>query len=183
VKHIIRKAYVDYEKEENWLNEMAAKGLALINYSFCKYTFEDSEKGEYIYRIELLKELPSHPESVKYLRFLEETGIEYVASSMRWVYLRKKSSDGEFELYTDTDSKINHYENISKFWVILAIAEFLIGMSNISIGLRNIQQYDGFGFHYTNLIMGVIVILVGFFLLSLNRSLRKKIKVLKEEKF
>ena len=50
MKHIVRKAYVDYEKEE-----MSAKGAALTNYSWCKYTFEDTPKGEYIYRIELLK--------------------------------------------------------------------------------------------------------------------------------
>lgn len=33
MKHIVRKAYWNYEKEENWLNEMSAKGLALIDYS------------------------------------------------------------------------------------------------------------------------------------------------------
>lgn len=182
MKHIVRKAYVDYEKEENWLNEMASKGLALTNYSWCKYTFEDTDKGEYIYRIELLKELPSHPESIEYINFLEETGIECVAKYMRWVYLRKKSCDGEFELYTDIDSKIDHYNNISKFWFILAIAEFFIGISNINIGLSNIQKYEGFGVYYTNVILGVIVILLGFFLLCLGMGLRKKIKILKEEK-
>ena len=29
MKHIVRKAYIDYEKEENWLNEMSAKGYEL----------------------------------------------------------------------------------------------------------------------------------------------------------
>jgi hypothetical protein len=182
MKHIVRKAYIDYEKEEKWLNEMVSKGLALTNYAWCKYTFEDTEKGEYIYRIELLKELPSHPESMKYLKFLEETGIECVAKYMRWVYLRKKSSDGEFELYTDTDSKIDHYSNISKFWFILAFAEFFIGISNVNIGLTNIQNYGGFGIQYTNLILGIIVIILGFFLLSLGIVLRKKIKILKDQK-
>jgi len=182
MKHIVRKAYVDFEKEEKWLNEMASKGLALINYSWCKYTFEDTEKGEYIYRIELLKELPCHPESMKYLNFLEETGIECVAKYFRWVYLRKKSSDGEFELYTDTDSKIDHYKNISKFWVILAFFEFSVGILNIRIGLMDIQNYGDFGIRYTNLILGIIVILLGFFLLHLGMSLRKKIKMLRKEK-
>lgn len=39
MKKVIYKAYYDYEKEEKWLKEMSAKGLALINYSWLRYTF------------------------------------------------------------------------------------------------------------------------------------------------
>lgn len=33
MKHIVRKAYWNYEKEEKRLNEMSAKGMALTDYS------------------------------------------------------------------------------------------------------------------------------------------------------
>ena len=71
MKHIVRKPYWNYEKEENWLNEMAAQGLALTGYSWCRYEFEDSDKGKYIYRIELLDQSSSHPASRQYIAFLE----------------------------------------------------------------------------------------------------------------
>ena len=31
----------NFDKEEQWLNEMAAKGLCLVSVGFCKYEFED----------------------------------------------------------------------------------------------------------------------------------------------
>lgn len=64
----------DFDKEEKWLNEMAAKGLCLISVGFCKYEFEDCRPGEYSVRTERLEHHPDHPESVRYMSFLEETG-------------------------------------------------------------------------------------------------------------
>jgi len=55
------KAFLDYEKEEKWLNEMVAKGFAMTAYSWCHYTFENCVPGEYIYRIELLEHSVNHP--------------------------------------------------------------------------------------------------------------------------
>ena len=83
MKFVIWKAYWDYEKEERWLNEMSARGLAMSDYSWCRYVFVDAQKGEYNYRIELLENMPTHPESMAYLRFLEESGVEVVTTYMR----------------------------------------------------------------------------------------------------
>ena len=57
----------DFDKEEHWLNEMAARGLSLVSVGWCRYEFEDCVPGEYSVRLELLKEKPMHPESVKYM--------------------------------------------------------------------------------------------------------------------
>jgi hypothetical protein len=104
----------DYEKEEQWLNRMAAQGLMLTDVSLCRYVFEEGGPGGYVYRIELLEHRPSHPESARYIRFLEETGAQHVGSFRRWVYLRKKTADGGFELFSDLDSKIRHYKRITR---------------------------------------------------------------------
>lgn len=88
------KFFWNPDKEEKWLEEMSARGLGLISYSLGRYEFEEVDRGKYQYRIELLDRLPSDPLSISYLKFLEETGIECIASQMRWVYLRKKSSEG-----------------------------------------------------------------------------------------
>lgn len=49
MRKIIHKAIFawNFDKEEKWLNEMAAKGLCLISVGFCKYEFEDCEPGEF----------------------------------------------------------------------------------------------------------------------------------------
>jgi len=176
---IIRKAYWDYENEEKWLNFMAANGLAMISYSWCKYIFIKSDPGEYIYRIELLKYFPSHPESMDYIEFMKENGVEYVASYMKWVYFRKKAADGAFNIYSDIDSKITHYRRVNSIWFPLAFAEFAAGLANILIGLASIEHLD---YSIINIILGFIVIFIGLMLLVLVRSVRHKIKKLELER-
>ncbi len=179
MKHIIRKAYWNYEKEEKWLNEMSSKGLALTDFSWCRYVFEDATEGEYIYRIELLDHPIKHPESKKYLNFLEEIGVEIVAYYMKWVYLRKKTYEGKFDVYSDIDSKIKHYKKVNLWWSMLAGVEFGAGLLNVVIGLIYLVLEGEVNF---NLIIGSILSIIGFLFLGLGRPLREKIKKLKNER-
>lgn len=110
VKYKVTRLFFDFEREENWLNEMLAKGLHFVGYSFPKYAFEEGKPGEYIYRIELLNQLPCHIESKAYIDFVEDTGAECIDTFWRWVYFRRKTSDGPFDLYTDHSAKIRHYQ-------------------------------------------------------------------------
>ena len=73
----------DFDKEEKWLNEMAAKGLCLVSVGFCKYEFEDCLPGEYKICLQLLKKCPRNPEMQKYMEFMEETGAEHVGTFTR----------------------------------------------------------------------------------------------------
>lgn len=178
MKTIIKKAYWNYEKEENWLNKMSAKGFALTDYSWCRYVFTDAEPGEYIYRIELLEHTAAHPVSQKYLRFMEESGVEHIASYMRWVYFRKKAADGAFDIYSDIDSKLAHYKRVNLFFTTLACAELLIGTPNILIGLG----LHGIPTFPMNIALGCIVFCIGIAFLIMCHPLRKRIKELKKEK-
>jgi len=175
---IVRKAFWDHEKEEKWLNEMSAKGFALIGYSWCKYIFTASHPSEYIYRIELLEQFPIHPESQHYLQFMAENGVEHIASYMRWVYFRKPAADGAFDIYSDTDSKINHYQRIRRFWLILGCSQFLAAIPNIGIGLGG---STGFVLP-ANLILGGISTCLGLGLLLRGFRLQKRINRLQEER-
>lgn len=63
----------DFDKEEKWLNEMAAKGLALVAVGWCRYEFEDSVPGEYQICLDFLDSRCNGVENEKYITFLEET--------------------------------------------------------------------------------------------------------------
>src|SRR5690625_1824528 len=104
MKKRVIKFYSNYEKEEAWLNKMAAQGWHCVDYIFGRYTFEKGKPGEYIYRLQLIEHHYTHAKSADYLEFLEETGVEFIASHIRWVYLRKKAEDGPFELFSDKES-------------------------------------------------------------------------------
>ena len=127
----------DFDKEQAWLNEMAAKGLAMISYGFARYDFEETEPGAYRIAMELLPHSLNHPESEQYLRFLEETGVELVGSWMRWIYVRKKADGGEFELLSDRKSRVEHLLRI-----ILLIG-FVAGL-NLYVGFYNLFLWTQF---------------------------------------
>ena len=101
-----------FDKEEKWLNEMSIKGLQLCDIGFCRYTFQEGNPGKYLYRLELLDNWPSHNKSMEYIRFLEDTGVEYIGSMMRWIYSRKKTETGEFDLFSDINSRIKHLDRM-----------------------------------------------------------------------
>lgn len=180
MKKIVRKAYWNFEKEENWLNEMAANGLALVDYSWCRYVFESCEPGEYIYRLELLEHSPANPESAQYIAFMEDNGVECVASYQRWVYFRKKAADGSFDIYSDIDSRIAHYRRIQRFWLILACVELTIGITNIHIWISPSHIADTSLF---NGIAGSTLVVIGLVLFAtLVLPVSRKISKLKKEK-
>ena len=113
-----------FEKEEEWLNEMASNGWVLDEVGFCLYTFTRCAPGEYTVRTEM------HSYDESYIRFMEETGAEYVGRMMTWIYFRKKTEDGVFDLYSDIDSKIAHLDRIGKLLGIIGAANLAIGVVN-----------------------------------------------------
>jgi len=181
MKHIVRKLYWDYMKEEQWLNEMSARGLAFTDCSWFRYVFADAEPGEYIYRIELLENWPTHPESMAYIRFLEENGVECVATYMRWIYLRKKASEGPFDIYSDIDSKIKHYRRVNAFWNVLMYMEFAAALLNVAVVLTFVLSGEP-EFPTFNTVCAGLLIVIGFLFVKLVSPIRKMIKRLKQEK-
>ena len=150
----------EFEKEEDWLNEMAMNGWALESVGICSYSFVRSEPGEYSVRLEM------HPYDEAYLSFMRETGAEYVGRMMAWIYFRKKTADGPFDLFSDIDSKIDHLDRIGK---VLSI----IGGANLLIGLVNSWNPTGFG--WINLVCATLL------MYSLGRIHGKK-EALKRER-
>jgi hypothetical protein len=171
---------VDFEKEEDWLNEQVAKGLALTHFAFGRYTFEECVPGEYIYRLELLEHSPGHSESISYLSFLAEQGVEYICPWNRWVYLRKKTSDGPFDIYSDLDSRLTHYQRINTLLTPVMYLELIIGLINLLIVLFGSAAQNHL--KTLNLIAGGLCLLVGLVIYIGCRPLKRKIKQLRLEK-
>ena len=162
----------DFEEEEKWLNKMAAEGWALASARYVRYEFEKSLPGEYGVCVELLEHTAGHSESRQYLAFLEEMGVECVGTWIRWVYLRKKTADGEFELFSDNKSRVAH---LSRILVFLGI----IGGMNLYVGLYNIMLLFTVG-NEINL-LGYVNILLGWTFMCGFGKIKKRKRKLKEE--
>lgn len=114
----------DFDKEDQWLNEMALAGWVLDSVGFCKYNFVKCEPGEYTVRLEM------HDQDDEYVAFMEETGAEYIGRIVKWIYFRKKAVDGPFEIFSDIDSRISQLDKISKLTASLGFANLAIGLAN-----------------------------------------------------
>lgn len=121
----------DFEKEERWLNEMAERGWTLTEVGFCRFTFEATECSEYTVRLEM------HPYDDDYLDFMEETGAEYIGRVLQWMFFRKRSELGSFDIFSDLDSRINHIRTVFRTVLGLGMANLSIGIANLSIGNVN----------------------------------------------
>ena len=117
----------DFDKEEEWLENMARNGWVLDGVAFCTYHFIKTEPGEYSVRLQYL---PIAEENTDYTNLLEESGAERVGRMVQWVYYRKKTADGPFQLFSDLDSRITHLDKIAKLMLIIAVANLLIGVVN-----------------------------------------------------
>ena len=117
----------EFDKEEEWLNQMANDGWALVSVGFARYTFERTEPGEYTIRLEM------HERDDNYISFMEGIGAEYVGRVVQWVYFRRKSEYGPFDIFSDIDSRIGHLNRIGKTLALVGAANLIIGVAN-SIG-------------------------------------------------
>ena len=172
-KTIYRAFWVwNFDKEEQWLNRMASKGLSLISAGFCRYEFEETLPGEYGIRMQLLEHGRRYPESERYIAFLEETGAQQVGACLRWVYFRKKKENGEFELFSDNASRVRHLVRILRMIEVVGGLNFLIGSCNL--GLYAFCQMPENLVGLLNLLLGLLCMLGVF-------RLRKKTKRLRQE--
>ena len=176
MRKVIRKLFWawDYDKEEAWLNEMAAKGLALISTGFCKYEFEECTPGEYGIQLEMLDCNAKSESGRQYISFVEETGAEHVGSWLSWVYFRKKLAYGEeFRLFSDKDSLIRHLKKIIAFLLFLGIFNLWVGVFNVIIGALN---------GTANFPLGSINIVLGAMAIGGAVKLKKKKSALENER-
>ena len=164
-----------YEKEEEWLNEMAAEGFALCGVGFCRYDFEEAQPGEWEVCLQYLEQ--GDPERERYLRFVEETGAEYVGHMLKWVYFRKKrTEDGErFTLFSDRSSRILYLTSLIRFTTIVGGANLLVGLSNVRLYFTSADRTGLSLLGLVNIALGVFCLLAG------TVRLVKRRKKLREE--
>ena len=116
----------DFDKEEAWLNELAMNGWVLVDVGFCRYTFERCEPGEYIIRLEM------HGSDPDYVGFMEETGANFIGRIVQWMYFSRRSEYGEFNIFSDIDSRIGHLQGIARMLMIIGAMNLIIGMVNVN---------------------------------------------------
>lgn len=174
MKKVKFRFYLDFEKEEKWINEMARKGWHLEKFLLGRFTFIKGDPGESIYRNEFITGM-SVLEKKEYFEFLKDSGITIVHEFGGWVYMKKAAAEGPFEIYTDTKSKIDYYKRILNIFLVL----FFV---NLSLGIMNVNIYtDNSSIEIANASIGVINIAVALLIAVPIVKIIKRKKGLEEE--
>lgn len=133
------RLHFDKDKEERWLNEMSQKGWAMVEYFAGLYVFVPCKPGEYTYRVDMPEDFRSRPSWKKnrennreYISLVEETGAEYVCGWGWWIFFRKETAKGGFELYTDIESQVALYQRIRRLFLMLGVFECCIAFQHIA---------------------------------------------------
>jgi len=130
MKKRMYRFFIDYEKEERWVNDMADRGWNLKKTVVGYFVFEKGTPGQYIYRNEFVNR-----KSKDYFEFLDEMNIECVSKFGGWAYYRKPKSEGNFELFSDATSKISYLKSMNRFFILVLLFNVMIGIYNVVLGL------------------------------------------------
>ncbi|MBY0122117.1 DUF2812 domain-containing protein [Bacillus sp. S/N-304-OC-R1] len=131
MKKVLYRFFLDYEKEEKWVNERAAEGWHLEKFSLGRFVFTKGEPGTYIFRNEFIRMTSSEKED--YFDFLKDSGITIINEWGGWVYMKKAAAEGPFEIYTDKESKISYYNRMLSVFSFLFLINAWFGIMNIGV--------------------------------------------------
>ncbi|MED4057561.1 DUF2812 domain-containing protein [Niallia taxi] len=131
MKKVKYRLFLDHEKEEKWINDMAVNGWNLEKFAFSRFIFTKGEPGKFVYRNELISGM-STTEKKDYFEILKDSGITIIQEFGGWIYMEKAVSDGPLEIFTDIKSKLDYYTRILSVFLLLFFVNICLGLSNLN---------------------------------------------------
>ena len=102
--------FVDFDKEERWLNDMCSKGWAFWHTNGLIYRFKECEPGEFIYQIDFDEGTSNKGTANEgvgdYVVFRSSCGDQFVNQWKRKIYWKRASSAGPFEEESNVAAKL-----------------------------------------------------------------------------
>lgn len=124
------KFFLNFEKEETWLIEMATKGFEFVGKSFT-YQFRPAEPENVNIKIDFRK-FRSIEDFIDYITLFEDYGWKHIAGtkSSGTQYFKKVSESADEDIFSDPNSRAFRYKRLSKMYMTLAIfyLPILIGL-------------------------------------------------------
>jgi hypothetical protein len=114
------KFFVDLDKEERWLNEMAKQGYVLTGKSM-GYTFDKDEHNQAVIRIDY-RTFKRKEDFNNYLTLFEDSGWTHLSGTKQSgsQYFMKNEHSSTEDIFSDVDSKAGRYKRLADMWASLA---------------------------------------------------------------
>lgn len=116
------KFYLDFEKEEEWLNDMLREGWLLRGKSL-DYQFEKIDTTGIIIKIDY-RSFKSNEDFYDYLQLFNDSGWLHIAGrkSSGKQYFKKYKADKRDDIFSDLNSKGARYKRLSNMWRLLGVS-------------------------------------------------------------
>lgn len=137
----ILKIFINFTKEEKWLNEMSQKGYELTNTSF-GYTFTNIKPEGNTYKIDY-RTFKSKKDFIDYCTMFEDAGWKHISGtkSSGKQYFKKISENSNDDIFSDNISRAARYKRASNIWLSLAIIYFVMLTSLAITGVVNVNAF------------------------------------------
>lgn len=135
------RCFIDFEKEENWLNKMAEQGWELcgksFNYEFCKNNHNNS-----IIKIDY-HIFKNNSDFQDYLALFGDSGWEHISGNKNsgTQYFRKVKDSDATDIFSDIPSKAARYKKLSNMWLTMAMTYFPILVALITTRSVDISSF------------------------------------------
>ena len=143
------KWFINYDKEEKWLESMAEQGYHLEN-PFFGYTFRCGQPEQTIIKIDY-RTFKNNNDFLDYRTLFEDSGWKHIAGTKYngAQYFKKIKNSGDDDnvdedIFSDSSSRAGRYKRISHMWLYMAVtymAIFLPMTLNFNFGFANILNF------------------------------------------
>jgi hypothetical protein len=131
------KFFIDFDKEEKWLEEMAQQGYQLESHSI-GYKFRQAQPEDAVIRIDYRK-FKKQEDFIDYCTLFEDSGWKHIAGTKNsgTQYFKKLDKDSEEDIFSDKQSKAAKFKRLSEMFVQIAICYLPLFVALISTDVIN----------------------------------------------
>ncbi|WP_413303666.1 DUF2812 domain-containing protein [Bacillus sp. 1P10SD] len=135
------KFFLDFEKEEKWLNDMAAEGYELVGRSM-GYRFRSVRTEKVNIKIDY-RTFKKRTDFADYEALFEDCGWKHLAGtkSSGVQYFKKAREDASEDIFSDVDSKAGRYKRLSELYLSLATLYLPIFTVLITTGSIDLDSF------------------------------------------
>lgn len=110
------KFFLDFDKEERWLNRLAAQGHLLSKAAFATYTFTEIEPGTAVVRVDYRPSM-SEADYADYVTLFADSGWQHLSGSRKAgahykggaQYFASFDADPDADIFSDAHSRAGRY--------------------------------------------------------------------------
>lgn len=126
------KVFMNLEKEEQWLSDLAQQGIRLEKKTWLGYKFRRDLPEAATIKMDY-RTFKQASDFEDYRALFEDSGWEHISGTKNsgFQYFRKADKEGSKEIFSDVDSKAIRYKRLSDLWALLACVYAIVMFSLI----------------------------------------------------